>query len=421
MKFYGWRVLATLWAVALVTQAFPNYGAGVINAAMATDLGLERSTLGLGFGLFVLTQGGTAPLIAWLVNRLGARLVIASGSVVITIAALALALLASEAWHYLLLFGLLMGTGSAVAGGIPLQTCTSLWFVRRRGLAMSIVMTASSLGGFIAAPLLGEMVSSAHDGWRAGWLCVAGLALLAGLVALFGVGDSPAKYGQVADGEQSNIETRARTGPVATDMPWRNTLKQPALWLSINAALAFNIVAFTLLAHLVPHLRGLGHSPQVAALALGCLSLVGVLGKLFGGLLSDRFGPRQVWVAALLMCVPGMLLLMDARSAWMVYLAALLVGGGAAASFVCWATLVANYFGAGSFASVMGLQMALLTPWAALAPYLVGLIYDSQGSYSPAFIAICIYTILSAAALLMARPPHIETIASNEEREQWVR
>lgn len=406
MSFLGWRVLGALWLVAFIAQGFPNYGAAVINAAMAAEWELERSTLGLGFTLFMLAQGGAAPLAAWLIKRWGVRATLAVGGLGIIVAALGLALFATREWHYLLLFGVLMGVGCAVCGMIPMQAGTAQWFVRRRGLAMAIVMTASSLGGFVAAPLLAALVLASGD-WRMGWYCVALVVALAMIVTLCWV-RSPAL------GEEHPLEAEpllAANAPgrrvyrSSHDWSLRSAAGTSAMWLSVNAAIAFSIISFCILAHLVPHLTDLGHPPRQAALALGCMSLAGVIGKLVAGYCCDRIEPRLVWFLAMLMAVGGLLLMVDVRSEHAIYLISLLIGLGCGACILCWAAQVANCFGSANFATVMGGQVALMTPLSAATPYLIGLSFDYYGSYTPAFVAVSIYGLASAISLLWLRPP----------------
>ncbi|GLU37332.1 MFS transporter [Pseudomonas sp. NBRC 100443] len=417
MKPSPWTVLTALWAVAFITQGVPNYGASVINTAMAAEWGLDRSTLGLGFTLFVLTQGGTAPLVAWLSRRCGILATLLLGACGMAAAAALLALVGNQPWHYLLLFGVLLGSACALAGGIPLQSCTAQWFEQGRGLAMAMVMTASSVGGFVAAPLLAAMMVAGGD-WRIGWYAVAAAALFAAVIALLWVRE-PAAREHRQPGGAPLVKVR---GVHRSEHDWslRMALATPAMWLSVISAIAFNVVAFTLLAHLLPHLQGLGHPGAQAAMALGCMSLAGVVGKLGAGYACDRFEPRAVWSVALLMCAAGVLLFLDARGMAVAYLATFVVGLGGGASIVCWAALLANYYGARAFAGLMGLQMALMTPLAALSPFLAGLSFDHYGSYTPAFLAITALLVISAFALLLARPPRVPSDPATEVSQRWV-
>lgn len=410
MKFQGWYVLAALWVVGFVSQAFTNYGAGVINAVMARDLGLDRGSLGLGFTLFMLGQGVTGPAVAWSVNRHGARRVMIVGTLGIALGGIGLATLASQAWHYVLLFGVVVGVATGASGTIPIQTCATLWFERRRAVALAVVLTANSVGGFVVAPLLGWIILMAGGNWRAGWLFVAVAAVLVSLVSWRFVRNSPAEIGQLADGGPSD-QPEAAVGKAsaihrsATDWPWRQAIRTPAMWFCILAAVGFNVPAFVFMAHVVPHLEDLGHSPLMGGAALGSLALSGALGKLAAGFLCDRFEPRLIWCWALCLAAGGVALAVVANSIALIYLFAAMIGFGYGASIVCWPAMVANYFGAGAFATTMGVQMVFKTILASMAPYLVGVSFDLHGSYALAFGVVSAFVLVSGLALLLARPP----------------
>ena len=158
--FYGWKLVAALFAIYLLNTAFPYYGGTVLNAYMAEDLGLSRSALGLGFSVFVIAIGVTSPIVGLLVNTLGIRATLFLGSLLLTAGSLAMALIVSQAWHYYVIFGALCGLGFSVGGVIPVQSGVTYWFRRKKPLAMSIVLCAAGLGSLISILVLNRVVSS---------------------------------------------------------------------------------------------------------------------------------------------------------------------------------------------------------------------------------------------------------------------
>ena len=59
-SFYGWKLLAALWCIVFVNLAFPTYGTTVVNAYMATDLHMDRKTLGSVFSLYMIMTASFA-------------------------------------------------------------------------------------------------------------------------------------------------------------------------------------------------------------------------------------------------------------------------------------------------------------------------------------------------------------------------
>jgi MFS family permease len=417
--FYGWKLVGALWGIILVNMAFPSYGAGVINAAMARDLNFDRATLGLGFTVFMIAAALASPLIARLVNSAGARLTLFCGSMFIALGALLLASWAHEGWQYVLAFGLLVGTGCATGSLIPAQTCATLWFERRRALALSIVLTGSGAGGFIAPPLLAHVIGAAHGNWRAGWYFVLAAALAAGCAALVFVRNRPSDDGQVPDGTRAGQTLRDARGDARSDRPssaipvfrtrdrWslREAMETRSIWLISLAA--FGVIAPTnsVLSQGIPHLRDLGHSANQAAAAIAVLALCSIVGKLGAGFLCDRLEPRYVWVASLALTASGLWVATEAQSVQTMYSFVILLGIGYGATMTCWPAMVANYFGPASFASVLGVQLPLVNLLAAAGPYLFGVVHDSRGTYSLAFYATSAVAVVTALLLLAATPP----------------
>lgn len=106
------------------------YGAGVINTHMAKVLGLDRSTLGLGFTLVLLSQGLPGPFIALFLNKKGVRFTIIAGSPVVVLGALFMALWVKTGWHYVLIFGIVIGLGVGFSGALPALTAITLYWHR---------------------------------------------------------------------------------------------------------------------------------------------------------------------------------------------------------------------------------------------------------------------------------------------------
>ena len=93
--FYGWRLLGAFWVVAVINLAFPAYGASVLNAAMATELGMDRQTLGTVVAIYLAMSGLPGPAVGWSVANYGVRKTLLIGSGLIIAGALLMATVVS--------------------------------------------------------------------------------------------------------------------------------------------------------------------------------------------------------------------------------------------------------------------------------------------------------------------------------------
>ncbi|MBE0597150.1 MAG: MFS transporter [Desulfuromonadales bacterium] len=414
-KFYGWILVGTFFGIYFVNATFPYYGASVLNAYMVEALGLDRSALGLGFSAFSLSVGLASPVVAYCISKKGVRFTLSCGGLIIALGSLLMALLVTTTWHYVLVFGVIVGTGVSVGGVIPIQTGVTLWFRRRKALAMSIVLSATGIGALVATPLLNKVVSAFDGNWRAGWFLVMAAALLAVVLAAAGVRNSPAELGQVPDGRPADADpATASSRKVAangrvfqSDENWqvRQAVRTRTFWLIIIAAIAYLGPFNACVAHGVIYLKDLGHSRDLAALSLGLLVVSSLIGRLLAGALGDRLEPRIVWSVAQISILAGTIALIHATGSALVYLYAVLVGAGMGSAFVCMPTILGNYFGPQSFAPIMGIVFPVSMIVGGLAPLAAGIVYDHQGSYATAFYGLAALAFLGGVLVMQAKPP----------------
>jgi sugar phosphate permease len=413
--FYGWRLLAALWAILFVNLAFPFYGASVINTYMAVDLRLDRQVLGLIFTVFTLISGLNSPVTAFVINKIGVRHTMLIGECLILLSALAMASIVDNGPLAVVMFGVIAGLGVVPGGALSAQALVANWFEKKRALALSLALSAPGIGGFIAAPLLDRVIAAAGGGWRSGWWLVAGLCCSSiALTALF-IKDTPADLGQSPDGvdagEPADPQSRAAAPSpftvyrTAETWNFSEVLRQPVLWLIMICVVGYGSTFVLFQAHGVIHLQDLGHAPETAARSIAIMSLSTLIGNFIIGALGDRVEPRLLWVLTLCCSAIAMLFGVVAVSASALYPYTLLLGIGFGGSVVCVMTLVGNYFGTKPYTSVVGCTMAAQIIGSSAVPVLAGMIFDHYGSYNPVFYALAALCFGCAIVLLFVRPP----------------
>jgi MFS family permease len=411
-SFYGWKLLAAFWVIAVLNLAFPAYGSSVLNAAMAAELGLDRQSLGTIVAVYLAMSGLPGPLVAMSVNRIGVRLTLVIGSAFIIAGAAMLATVVTNAVLATIAFGLLVGIGVATGAIIASQAGVAQWFARRRALALSLLYSGGAVGGFIAPPILSAIASSGEGRWRLGWWLVAGLSLVAALLALATVREKPADLGQVPDGGSSDASAGAagRAGGVPVfvtrdEWSYREALKGPLFWTMITPFVGVSAGFAMFLAHGVVHLKDLGHSMQVGAWAIGTMTISGLLGKVVLALFGDRVDPRYFWALFCAAFGVGMIVLVDAVSPMSVRIAAVCLGIGFGGGIVAMMATLSNYYGTRTFASLSGLAIAINTGVSSLAPIIAGRMYDSGLGYAYAFYFTAIWCIGGGVVLALLRRP----------------
>ena len=420
-EFYGWRLLAVFWLVLFVNLAFPAYGSGVINTYMAVDLHLNRQMVGLPYSVYLLMSGLPGPVAALFVNRRGIRFTILLGGLMVIAGSLIMALFVSSGMQAVLAFGLVVGGGVAVGCIVPTQTGVARWFVRRRALALSILLSGGGVGGFVASRLLDAVIRAAHGNWRVGWWLVAGLSVVATTIGVCLSKERPQELGQLPDGGPAQAATATTTGTATarlrvhvTSEHWSfsDALRSPALWLMLACALGVSAAFAMLVPHAGEHLRDLGHPLSAAAVVISTMTLSSLLAKAVVAVVGDTVDPRYIWAGFTAVCAVGLLLAIDARSTAQLYLFAVCIGSGFGAMIVCLMAVLSNYYGLKAYASIVGLAIAIQTTVSAMAPYFAGLLYDRTHTYTPAFYCVAAICLAGAVTLLLIRPPRLRAPAT---------
>jgi MFS family permease len=420
--FYGWKLLAAFWVILFINLAFPAYGSSVINAVMIRDLGLDRRTLGLMVSVYMLMSGLPGPLVAMVVNRFGVRATLVTGSAILLLGSLSMATVVDSGAGAVIAFGLLVGLGVVTGGALAAQTGTAFWFVRRRALAIALILSAGGIGGFVAARVLSWLIEWAGGNWRAGWWLITGMALVSLLVAALFVRERPADLGQQADGGPAAGGPRRKVSSRVhiTDEVWTfgEALRSPALWLLLFSSFGASAGFTQVMAHAIPHLEDLGIATDVANKTYSIVVVSTLLGKLMLGAFGDRIDPRYLWAITAVAFGVGMLVLLHADTVFKMNVFAVCVGLGFGGGLVCMMTVLSNYFGSAAYASVIGITLATQTTVGALGSFVAGDLYERLGSYTVAFTGTAVLCFAGALVLVLLRPPHQpEPIAAAAQAE----
>lgn len=410
-QFYGWRVLGVVWLVYFLNMGFGLYGATVLNPAMMKEIPMDRATYGLGFTLLNLFIGLPSLLHAASISRWGIKGTFAIGSLLMVVGSLWLSYVATEPWHYLVGFGVMVGTGLGFGSVIGLSTTVTRWFARFRGRAMAIGFTATGVAGFVIAPLMNSIISAPGASWRTGWLVVAAMVVVSALVALFFVKERPEDFGQLPDGGVAPAQGAERSASLVTKHDWTlgEALRSRTFWLVFAGSCATHFPFWMFTAHWIPVLKGLGHPPATYSFAMGLFILASLFGRLIGGWLMDRMSARYAFALGLSFYLAGSLIAINLtpEALNLAYLAGMLYGFAFGWAFVCLNTTTGNFFGVRSFPRINGVVMMMSAAICSPAAIVAGRLFDVYRSYVPAFELNMVLAVLGICALLFARMPQL--------------
>ncbi len=376
--YFGWWLLAASVGAMALGSGTSFWAFGFYVQPLEREFGWTRAEVSLGFSAALLVSGLSGPLIGRFIDTRGPRTAIIVGAVLTTLTFFLLAT-TNALWQWYA-----YSAANAVARQmmffIPFMALISRWFDRRRGIAVSILGTGFSLGGFIVVPLV--QVAMDLLGWRA-TLAVSGLAVAAVFlpIGLFIVRNSPAELGLAPDGAR-DADGTASTPRVIDGVMLHDALRSPLFWALSFGFMLFFYGMFGWMVHQVPFYESIGLSRRTAATIVSATAALSIATRLLVGVVADRitrFEYVVVGLAATLLA--GMVTLSISTSPTAIGLFLMMWVIGTAGGPMIESLLLTRAFGVRHFATILGTVVVVETIGQILSPTIAGAIYDATGSY----------------------------------------
>ena len=399
VPFWGWVVVGTSMAIMCVVGGYGYYSPSVYLLPLQSYFEVNRTTVSLGVSLTTLGAGAMALLVGIVVDRWGPRRSIILGVTGLAASFLLLSRMIAL-WQY---YALLTFQGMVLpfAGLIPHQSLIGLWFVRKRGSAMGMMMAGLGIGGLLFPWLNGLLIESL--GWRSAYLTggiiLGVIPLTAALVLLR---NRPEEVGQYPDGMPTTVNLSALPTSGAT---LKQAVRSFAFWGLGLAVLLWAINNGVIMLHLPAMLQDAGMPLKQAGGVLGLMLGVSIIGRLGIGQLADRFEPRTVLAVALICMGLGALPLLAPANPTMRSLFVVLYGVAQGGGATVIPLVVQPFFGMRAFGKIYGLIVMGMTAGFSIGNYLGGRIYDLNGDYTWAVLVASAAGLLAGLFPLILRRP----------------
>ncbi len=416
--FFGWWTVVAGSLIAFWAHGYYAYGMSALFKPIASELGFTRAVTSVASSIGRAEGGVEGPLTGWITDRFGPRLIIIVG-VFVTGLGLILMNFTNSLWTFFVFWGVITGTGVNIGSSIAFETAISNWFVKKRGLALSIRWTVAGLCVLLVMPLVAWLITV--QGWR--MTCVIGgvVMWLVGLpLGWFCVKRyRPEYYGLLPDG--ATVEEKAADTSRMIDrgvkyaaeveeveFTLRQAMRTPAYWLLIIGHFGHSMVVPVIIVHSIPFLTDMGIDPVRAAMTVGVISITSLVTRMIIGLIADRFKRghlRFLLGGAYLLIAVGIGAFLLKPTMGTVYVLYILYYSAFGAALPLNPIIWARYFGRKSFGSVYGSSMIFLASFAVVAPIYAGWVYDTTGSYKNAFILLAVLLVFCTVAMALAFPP----------------
>ncbi len=409
--YYGWVVLGAAGSSMFVRNAAGSLTFAVFVPLIAEDTGWSRAAIGGAAAVGGLLATGASPPVGWAIDRFGARLMLVSSLIIIGLSTIALAWLSV----HIALFYAAMSVGRIMFSSplnVGAATVVGRWFVRQRGRATGLLFLSHS-GGMAVFPLVATWVSYAYS-WQTAWI-VLGLMVYAIALAPAAllVAQRPEDIGLRPDGDPP-IDTESDDGgapepstPAHVEEQWttRQALRTPALWvLAIGTGFLFLLQSGTNV-YQADLLRSRGIDLTLSQLSIVVNAVGTGLGSLVWGRVVENLRVSYTYAMVALVMAVALALFVFADTVLLGYIAAGLFGLAVAGILVVPAVAYANFFGRQSLGTIRGVTEPFTSLGQAIGAVSSGLVFQFAGFYTYAFVIYAILGVLTAVALLTARPP----------------
>ncbi len=389
---YAWARLGV--ALALMTIGGSGmYAITVVLPRVQSEFAVGRSEASLPYTFTMIGFGLGGILMGRLSDRFGVMMPVIVGALGLGAGFIA-AGTAASLWQFNLAQGILIGLLGTSATFAPLVADISLWFTRRRGIAVAICISGNYLAGAVWPPLMQHFIEAGN--WRQtyvgmGVFCIAAMLPLALFLRqrppLPALAPSPAAAG---------------SAPTIAGSEGTLGLSPGALQALLCVAGVACCVAMSMpQVHIVAYCGDLGYGPARGAEMLSLMLGFGIVSRLASGWFSDHVGGLRTLLLGSTLQGIALLLFLPFNGLVSLYVVSALFGlfqGGIVPSYTM---IVREYFTPREAGARMGTVLMATLLGMALGGWMSGAIFDFTGSYRAAFANGIAWNLLNIAIVLV--------------------
>lgn len=392
--FSGPRMV-TLAFIVLMGAFGLNLSAGQFFAPLRAEHGWPLSTLSLAVAVNMLVWGILQPFMGRLVDRIGARPVIAASTALMG-AAFLLSTTIDQQWEFFLYYGVLTAIGFAGCGSMANSVLIARWYRRRRATMLARSSMGLNVGQLVFLPLAGWLILAGGADLAFATLGALMLLVITPLVA-FGMRNDPADVGQQPDGEHG---AAAATPPSAS---LDEALRSGDFWAATLGFVTCGYSLYMVTMHLPAFAVDVGGSQALGGQLLGIAAGVSAVTMLYVGQLVGRLGKKPLLIGLYVLRAGALAWLALAAAPWQLYLFAVIYGASSMPIIPLKTGLIGDRFGAAGLGAIMGSAWFAHQIMAALGVYFGGVIREVTGSYAPAFASAAFLLVLGGLATSFVR------------------
>jgi MFS family permease len=353
--------------------------------AVEAEFGLSRALASLPFTWTMLGFGLGGIIVGRFSDRFGIMVPVMVGAVVLCLGYVTTGLAATY-WQYAIAHGVLIGLGCSSTFA-PLVADISLWFTRRRGIAVGICASGNYFAGVFWPPIVQHFIET--DGWRATHI---GIGIFV-VVAMLPLALVLRRRAQFSDSGVGGVPTHASPAVLG--------LKPVTLQILLSIAGVGCCVAMSMpQVHIVAYCGELGYGVARGAEMLSVMMAFGIISRIGSGFFADRFGGLATLMLGSVLQGVALCLYVIFNGLTSLYVVSALFGlfqGGIVPSY---AIIVREFFSPREAATRLGTIVMATVVGMAFGGWVSGAIFDWTSSYRAAFANGVAWNLLNFGIVL---------------------
>lgn len=382
----NWPTLLATFTGIATGSALSHYTMSLFAPELIREFGWSKAEFALVSALPLVTAFVT-PIAGRFTDRFGARLAAAIGFTAISLGFFAMSAMNGNLLQFFAIW-LLQHVFGVMTTSLVFTRVIVQRFDQARGSALSALMMGPPLSGAIVAPILGWVI--AEHGWRSGFITLAVLSGIGGLICIAFMGRRNAGRGQPT-------ETRSLK---LTGAELKAIFRHPTFLLIVGGMFLINIAQPFAASQLKLVVLEKGLPDDIGTLMVSLYAIGVMLGRVIFGIALDRIAANVVAISALSLPAIGFLILASPVMATGIVAAGiLLIGIAQGAEGDIGGYLVSRHFELKNYSLIFSFVKSALDGGGAIGALILSYtLARTNGSFGP-FLLLCAATTVVGALL----------------------
>lgn len=388
-----WPILVTVFVCLLFGFSPAGYALPFIFPEVIDEFGWSREQATLLASAKYLTGALVAVLVGRALDATSAWFTLLTSLIFAGIGLIAFMFVHNLTTYYWV--GLLLGIAGPGAM-VSVFVIVSRTFHASQGTAIAIALLGTGLGGAVVPPLITALFG--EFGWRIGLASISlGIWVVAVPLLLYSWYRWPKVAMRVTEQEELKPGVRTETPPL-----WPIVASKP-FWIIAFATYAASAVDQAFIQHQVLILKDAELSPALIAVAISAIGVVGMVFRVIVGNVLDKSSNKALSFFYLAIAASALLCFLIANPMYLI-LFVIFRAAGHAACMLDNTVLAKHSFGPTNIGVLLGVYTAVSNLGSATGPWVMGMLFDAQGSYSTAYIGSAVIALAAAIIVWTLKP-----------------